>query len=222
MHRVGGRAGDRNGFIAKDKRNPTLLIRFHAHGFRTISLTDCDTVRSMLICVGGIPGSGRKDFARALAGKLGFYTFDLEGVMRSSLMVKAYRTQRSDGMVSDNLRLRMFHHAARHFDDIAHTFRNVVVDEPLHRSIPRDFLFEAGRRSFGSVIPIWVDTDADHAEKIRRLQEKNPRLSEKQAGHLITIMARDFEPFAEAPIYAHNAYDNGAVLQDVARLLGAV
>lgn len=175
---------------------------------------------SMLICVGGLPGSGRKDFALALAEKLGFYSFGLESVMRSSHLIREYRMRRPEGIISDDLRLRMYRHAARSFDGIAHTFKNVVVHEPFHRRVPREFLFEAGEQSFGDVRLLWIeDTKADLNERARRLCEKNPRLTQADAAKIIRAMEADFEPFVDAPHIMRDVYGDPAAADRAAEIL---
>ncbi len=175
----------------------------------------------MLICVGGIPGSGRKDFALALAEKLGFYSFGLENAMRSSHLIREYRAHEPEGTIHDDLRLRMYQHAARNFNDVARTFKNVVVHEPFHRRIPREFLFDAGRRSFGDVRVLWIeDTKADVAERARRLCEKNPRLSLEDAAQLISTMEEDFEAFEQTPYVIRDVYGDTTAATRAAHILG--
>jgi len=172
----------------------------------------------MLICVGGLPGSGRKDFAHRIAEKSGFYAFDLESNMRTLLLRREY--QRGEETLSDALRLRMFQHVARNFAHVSETFRNVIVDEPFHRIVPREFLFAEGARYFKRVAVVWVEeTEAHIEERILRVREKNPRLTPVTARTIIETMERDFEPFVTPPIFAYNVVNNPLVVDNVVRAL---
>jgi predicted kinase len=175
----------------------------------------------MLICVGGIPGSGRKDFARQLAARLGFYTFDLESNMRTGLMRHAHYRAGNTETLSDEIRARMVRQAVRNFEHLSETFRNVMLDEPLHRAQTRALLFEAGAKYFSSVQMVWVEeTEATQAERVLRIQEKNPRLSDETARSIIETMERDFEPFETPPILAQNVVGNQRALEETVRALG--
>lgn len=176
----------------------------------------------MLIFVGGLLGSGRKDFAQHLGAKLDFYVYDLESSMRTSLFLREYRRERvhSYDTLSDTLRLHMFQHVARNFEQLSNIFKNVVVDEPFHRNIPRSFLFEQGKKYFKQVPVVWVeDTQASVEEKALRVLRKNPRHNVANVKKMIEKMESDFEPLPSPPIFARNVAQNPLILDDVVRQL---
>lgn len=177
----------------------------------------------MLICVGGLLGSGRKDFARRLGEKLDFYVFNLESSMRTTLFLREHQRESLHGydLLSDPLRLRMFQHVARDFGQLAKTYRNIIVDESFHRHIPREFFFEEGKKHFTRVAVVWVeDTEASLEERVQRVLEKNPRHDAEGVKRMIKTMERDFEPFTLPPIVVRNVVQNPHVLKDVIQQLG--
>jgi predicted kinase len=218
-HRGGRIFGNGNRIGGVPKRVFSVLIRLHGDPHYTTRLL-CYGI-AMLICVGGIPGSGRKDFARQLAARLGFYTFDLESNMRTGLMRHAHYRAGNTETLSDEIRARMVRQAVRNFEHLSETFRNVMLDEPLHRAQTRALLFEAGAKYFSSVQMVWVEeTEATQAERVLRIQEKNPRLSDETARSIIETMERDFEPFETPPILAQNVVGNQRALEETVRALG--
>jgi len=124
----------------------------------------------MLVIVGGFRGSGKRLIAREFARTTGFHGLSVDeyklrrytpGLVRQ---VSAPRMP----MSTDEEYLQFFRRVTEKFPVLAKMYPDTVMAAPLHRALPREFLFEAAARSFDDVRVVILESSEQEAfERLR-------------------------------------------------------
>ena len=170
----------------------------------------------MLLCIGGISGSGRKTLAREYAARSGYHLYD-------SNARKSHQYVRSDDGTYDQLTshpqddVTWEHLYGVILEDLSLLLKmhsGVVLEDSFHREGPREyFLKEAGER-FGGVVFIWIERERTQANDaiVRQHGERSARIlraRERTEQDLVP-------PGASIPVFTYGGTTQAAIRPFVA------
>jgi len=164
----------------------------------------------MLICLGGIFGSGRKVLAKKLSERLQYHYFDISDK-------KFRRLIRDDkGVVHERVvqprtsveRKQLYEKALREMPLLSKMYPDMVMDDGFYLREPRDYFFAEVKKYFDPVIFIWVDTTDDLAFarfESYAIEKKTPERAAISMQHRKKMM-QTLESFTTVPATFH--YDS--------------
>lgn len=121
----------------------------------------------MIIILGGVQGSGRRRFARALAEELKWHYYDLDAVKRREIVFvrRGMVKERLQRTTSDPARRALYTPIIQAFPRLSKMYPNIVMDDRFHREIVRSYFFKEAEQYFGKMLFVWVESSQEHAEE---------------------------------------------------------
>lgn len=113
----------------------------------------------MLVLLGGLRGSGKREMAQELARREGFFHYVLDQHRPRSYFLneKKEMVTYSIESTSDEDHIRIFKRACADFPLLSKMYRGVVITDQFHRKKPRDFLLSQARRYFSVIHCVWIE-----------------------------------------------------------------
>ncbi len=168
-------------------------------------------IRDMLIVLGGFLGSGRSLLARMLATETGFHYHSfhekkMRHLVRDERNMEKVRTIQPN---TDELRMRICEEMLNDFPMLSKMHDNVIVEDVLHRKIPREFFLKEAKRYFDPVVFVWIETPDDTTEaRLKAMEKKGIIPSVSVALQRRTFVMKEFQPFESLPlIFFHKKTD---------------
>ncbi len=155
----------------------------------------------MLILLGGLQGSGKRQLARAFSDATGFFWHDTarNGSVVPSRFERSSTVIHTDPVIiTDALRVQRLEKIVRDFPLLSKMYDGVIVEHLLHRRLPREHLITAARRHFSNVVTIWLDSDEGAIqERIAESVGSNSGPLFERALRQREHTVQEFEPFDE-------------------------
>lgn len=122
----------------------------------------------MLVCLGGILGSGARVLANELALKYGLHHYDMDRMKIRSFPIN----KKGDLTVwqprSAQERMHVYRTALDEFPRLAKMYPDAIVDEAFLREVTREYFLSRAKAFYDPVIFIWIE--ADQARVIKNLE----------------------------------------------------
>src|SRR4051812_42798305 len=114
---------------------------------------------SMLICVGGFPGSGRSRLCKALSASLRFYEYPVPEVKHTLSIEYVHKitASRSSTPYSDELLLQVYKKIVADFQLLSKMHAGLIVSDVFYRNVPRELLFNESEKYFGNPLIVWAE-----------------------------------------------------------------
>ena len=160
---------------------------------------------SILICLGGLPGSGKRSLARSLAKEHGLYVLDFQAKKRQLFNS---RSSHSPEQV-DMLQTYLFQQILSEFPTVSKMYPRMITQSLFHRATPRNFFLDAAKAYFDRVEFAWIES-VDPGQQFESLVERGILQTSEHGALWRDSVERYFEPLPEGTVTFQNSADDSS------------
>ncbi len=161
---------------------------------------------SVLICISGLPGTGKTTLSKAIATAYQAYHLELDSYKKQVYSADPqYEEKLAQGIpFSDELRKQAFDQGIQALSNLKKLPDHVVVDEVFPTHILREYFYAQVKHSFKTLVVVWIQSD--EAMIHARLMQQRADHMLKNSWSMYLNLKKIFEPVQEADIVYNNIY----------------
>ncbi len=160
----------------------------------------------MVIFFGGLIGTGKTSLAKMVARTLQTPYYEVDKVKKEVVHAdpRLEYNLKYNVPFPDEARMVMFNRAVEDFVELSKTNEHLIVDETLHKRLPRQILFDGAKKYFGGYIIIWVKTDEEIIRERLTSDERTEHILGDPFGMYLSLK-KEFEEFDHVDIVFENS-----------------
>jgi dephospho-CoA kinase len=173
----------------------------------------------MVIFIAGLIGTGKTSLAKALAKRLGFYYYDVDEIKKEVYKTDPNYDYNLDNNIpfSDETRIKTFNRVVLDFEKLSKKYKNIIVDETLHKKSLRKILFDGAKKYFGDYLIVWIKADEGIIKERLEKDKREGHILKDSFGMYLSLK-KQFEDFDDADVVFNNSFK----LDDSVKQLGDI
>ena len=167
----------------------------------------------MLICLGGLFGSGRRTLAHKIAHIYGYHYHDVNAHKpRRYISPDDFTREFTIQPRTDEMRLSIYRSAIAKLPLISKMYENVILEDSFHRAEPREYFLATVKDYFDKVVFVWVTCDENKIlGRFQYMKKYGFIRSVEEAMSMREYVRKDFQDIGPSVLrFHHDVSDDDA------------